>query len=273
MYVTQPAISRQINALEKELQIKIFERNTHSVSLTAEGERFCKYAKDVADSMERLMEAYKQNTENNKSFIKIGVFPFYKAAGLSTILNSFFSMNHNVIGSIKVVENYKAFEMLENGSLDFLIIKSRPEHIPDWVKYDVLKEEALNVLISANSSFAEKDNIPVKELGNLPLLTGETSTYFYEEMKDFYTSNSINFNVAFMNTKEVDIMLDMVGSEVGILLATDEVAKNYNTSTVKAIPISPKQEFITYIAYSPKKKLRGVYLTFKDYIISEFGEK
>ena len=45
-FITQPAISQQISALEEELQVKLFKRDTHSVVLTKEGEKFCAYAKE-----------------------------------------------------------------------------------------------------------------------------------------------------------------------------------------------------------------------------------
>lgn len=270
-FITQPAISQQISALEEELQVRLFKRDTHSVVLTKEGEKFCAYAKDVVDSIDRLMAAFHQSTTKDKTVIKVGVFPFYKAAGLTSVINSFFAANHNVIGSIKVEENYKAYEKLETGELNFAIIKSRLENIQkSWVKYEVLCSENLNVLISRKHPYAQRKVIELSELGQFSLLTGDQDSHFYNEMRELYEKNHIDFNVAFLNTGEVDMMLDMVKDNIGISLVTDSVGRVYENEEIDVIPIEPKQEILTFLAYPRKRRLSGAYLAFKNHVIDAY---
>ena len=165
----------------------------------------------------------------------------------------FFAANHNVIGSIKVEENYRAYEKLETGELNFAIIKSRLENIQkSWVKYEVLCSENLNVLISRKNPYAQRKVIELSELGQFSLLTGDQDSHFYNEMRELYEKNHIDFNVAFLNTGEVDMMLDMVKDNIGISLVTDSVGRAYENEEIAAIPIEPKQEILTFLAY-PKK--------------------
>lgn len=44
-HITQPAISRRIDSLEKEIGCKLFVRNSHSVALTDAGQEFFEYAR------------------------------------------------------------------------------------------------------------------------------------------------------------------------------------------------------------------------------------
>ncbi len=46
-YISQPAVSNQIKALEDELDTKLFVRNQKNISLTEQGRRFQKYAKQM----------------------------------------------------------------------------------------------------------------------------------------------------------------------------------------------------------------------------------
>lgn len=267
LYVSQPAISQQISALEEELQTKLFKRDTHNVVLTAEGEKFCTYGKDVIKSMDRLLGAFGQSTADSKTVIRLGVFPFYKAAGLVPVINDFFAASQNVIGSIKVLENYRAYEMLEAGELDFVIIKSRIENAAKpWVKYVPLRKERLNVIISRNHPMAAKGVLQIEDLGKLDLLTGEQDSHFYNEMKELYVRYHVKFNVAFMNTQETDIMLDMVRADRGILLVTDSVAENYEDEEIARLPIEPAQEVLTFLAWPKNRRLTGAYLAFKNYV-------
>lgn len=54
LYITQPALSQQINVLEEELGLKLFRRTTRKVTLTETGEEFVRGAREVLDRVEEL---------------------------------------------------------------------------------------------------------------------------------------------------------------------------------------------------------------------------
>ena len=271
LYVTQPAISHQINALEDELQTKLFVRDTHNVSLTADGEKFCEYARKIVESIDDLYDAFDLENSEEKPVIKIGVFPFYKNSPLRRTLTMFFSSMTNVVGNIKVTDNYAAYEMIKNGTLDFAIIKTRRENMPD-LKGDILETEKLYAVISRKMPGLNSNTLKLEDLGKYPLLTGEKDSHFYIEMKKMYKDNGIPFNVSFMNTLETDIMQDMVKNGTGIILATEKVAMSLEDDQVAALPIEPAQELVTVLLYPNNKKLRGAYLAFRNYLIDSLRE-
>ena len=49
LHVTQPAVTQQIHALEKELNVRLLNRSTRSVKLTEEGKIFLQDAKQVVE--------------------------------------------------------------------------------------------------------------------------------------------------------------------------------------------------------------------------------
>jgi DNA-binding transcriptional LysR family regulator len=52
--VTQPAVSRQITALEQQLGTRLVERSTHAISLTEEGRDLMRAAQELVDAAETL---------------------------------------------------------------------------------------------------------------------------------------------------------------------------------------------------------------------------
>ncbi len=173
LYVTQPAISHQINALEEELQVKLFRRDTHSVSLTSDGEKFCEYAQKIVDSVDDLFQAFDLERSDEKPVLRVGVYPFYGKSPLRQILASFFATNSNVMGNIKAVDNYAAYDMLRNGDLDFAIIKCRRDNMPDF-DYTEIDDERLYAVISRKRTGVNANIMILSDLGNYPLLTGES---------------------------------------------------------------------------------------------------
>lgn len=269
LYVTQPAISHQISALEEELQAKLFIRDTHSVSLTPDGEKFCKYAEKIVESIDDLFDAFDLENSEEKPVLRIGVYPFYKSSPLRRTVSSFFASMSNVMGNIKVTDNYTAYEMVKKGELDFAIVKTRKDNMPD-VKGDVIDSENLYAIVNRKFPGINSNYLPLEDLGKYPLLTGEKDSHFYIEMERLYRENNIPFNVSFMNTLETDIMQDMARDGVGIILATESTARSVEDDEVAALPIEPAQEFVTMLIYPGSRKLRGAYLAFRNYIIDSF---
>jgi len=204
LFITQPTISHQIRELETEFGIKIFDRDTHGVKLTEDGKRFCKYSRSVVDSVDALMEAFDQSTMSAKATLRIGVFTFYKVTRLGRTISRFFASNANVIGSTRVTENYQAYDMLRSGKLDFAILKLRPEYKRSEFIYEELQNDVLNVLISRSDPLAAgREIFRLEELNGIPLITGEKDTHYYNEMKEMYDANGLEFNVSLPATTQI----------------------------------------------------------------------
>ena len=74
--ITQPALSKQILSLEKELGLQLFNRNSNPVTLTPAGEHFIREAEELIykeDQLVRSMEEYKLG---DKGKLEIGITPF-----------------------------------------------------------------------------------------------------------------------------------------------------------------------------------------------------
>ena len=74
--ITQPALSKHILALERELGVKLFDRSTSPMSLTAAGEYFVAQAQELLyreDQLLRSLDAYKSGESGR---LVIGISPF-----------------------------------------------------------------------------------------------------------------------------------------------------------------------------------------------------
>ena len=57
LHVVQPAVSQQISRLERELGVRLFNRDTRNVSLTAEGTAFLDHARNILTAVEQAADA------------------------------------------------------------------------------------------------------------------------------------------------------------------------------------------------------------------------
>ena len=71
LLLTQPTISAHISSLEKELNVRLFIRNTKEVSLSDDGKDLYRYAKQITDLEKAIEERFYMDSDDGKHFITI----------------------------------------------------------------------------------------------------------------------------------------------------------------------------------------------------------
>ena len=71
LFLTQPTISAHMSSLEKELNVRLFIRNTKEVSLSDDGKDLYRYAKQITDLEKAIEERFYMDSDDGKHFITI----------------------------------------------------------------------------------------------------------------------------------------------------------------------------------------------------------
>ena len=120
--ISQPALSKQIAGLEKDLGVELFNRSTVPLTLTAAGECFIKNAKEILlreDELYRIMSDFKSG---KKGKITIGISPFRAAYFLSDVIIKL----QGIFPGLQIVLSEKNSSQLlkdtKEGLIDFSIL-------------------------------------------------------------------------------------------------------------------------------------------------------
>lgn len=271
LYVSQPSISRRISALEKELNVKLFIRDTHSVSLTRDGEAFCRYAETIADTLHAMKEHFHVNKNTSPTLIRIGVFPFYKLSPLRQIINDYRMQHQELSIDIVILDTHPALDMLEKGELDFVFAKE-PISSNSNVKFVKLLQEYSYLLVKSGS-LPGVTSIDMDMISNLSLHVGRKNTPSQMQAADYFQNLGISVKESQYDTFDADIILDLVRSGSTNVWVSESVASNCIDDDIDAIPIAkdiPISQMFTYLVYTKDKPLRGVQLAFSRYITESF---
>lgn len=68
LLIAQPNISRSIKELEADLGITIFQRSAKGMVLTADGEEFIDYARDILHRIEKIEQSYRDGSHKKRKF-------------------------------------------------------------------------------------------------------------------------------------------------------------------------------------------------------------
>ena len=172
--ISQPAFSKQIIALEKELGIKLFDRSSPNLTVTAAGEFFVKKAAELLfeeDVMKKTIEKYKDG-ECGK--LVIGVAPFRSLYMMPKVISALKIRFPGL--KVKLVE--LGIPLLHKGilegELDFAIM-NLPVEDPELETIPLEKEELVlavpdSLLKTAGFSKGDK-SVSLKTCNKLPFAT------------------------------------------------------------------------------------------------------
>ncbi|WP_435356854.1 LysR substrate-binding domain-containing protein [Emticicia sp. SJ17W-69] len=126
LFIVQPALTKQIQDLEVELGIKLFDRNKRNVKLSVAGEFFRNEISKVFESLEKAKNEVKQVELGQKGEVKIG----YVGSCIHTFLPDLLAKLHNIFPEIHTYlsEMTSASQLLaiQKGELDIAFLRNPP---------------------------------------------------------------------------------------------------------------------------------------------------
>lgn len=141
LHVTHPAVSQQIQSLEKELNVKLFQRTTRSVKLTEEGRAFLNDAQQMVAISERAKKRFDSAMPRDIETLALGFYNFPCMFMLSDTLEQLRNDRPALHPRLQVIPFQHIYRMLEEGDLDAVVgFKESPS-----VKISALYKEIAKV--------------------------------------------------------------------------------------------------------------------------------
>ena len=118
LYISQPALSKQLKELENELDLQLFERGSRNIKLTEDGAFLLTQANEIVELMDKTLNNLNKNKEvNGEIYIGSG-----ETTGVETIIptiNRVLTDYKNVTFDFYSGNANEIMEKIEKGVLDF----------------------------------------------------------------------------------------------------------------------------------------------------------
>lgn len=122
LYLSQPALTQQLQRIEKELGVKIFNRDTKPISLTHEGELCISAFEKILFEFDRLNYQISDAKELENTVLTIGIPPVRAPQFLPLILPSFRSRFPHIRINYQEIPSSELPKALRNGSIDMALM-------------------------------------------------------------------------------------------------------------------------------------------------------
>ncbi|UZW15152.1 LysR family transcriptional regulator [Clostridium pasteurianum] len=184
----QSTITTQIQLLEQELGVKLFERVGKNMNLTSNGLAFLEYTEKIINLTEEAKKAV-SNTNIPEGTLKIGVVESLCTIKLPKILKNYHLKYPEVEIIIKVGTCQDLYNMLKNNTIDLALVLGEPIEDSDLNSYMSSKEDML-LLASPLNRLANKKNLSIRDIAKEPLILTENGcSYRNVFISMFYKEN------------------------------------------------------------------------------------
>lgn len=213
-FISQSAISQQIQALERELGVQLLERRNRSFRLTPAGEFF--YQKSlvlVADYEKMCMETVKL-AKGEEAKLRIGYLRCYAGDEFWRALSEFAERFPGVEVEVMYGNHEELYEMLVKETAD-LVVNDQRRKFSEVYENVILAACKSEVVVLGGSVLARMERISPEELKNVPCILVSSKEQRETEREYYY--NIVGFRGEFLYAENLEEAYLMVLGNRGFL--------------------------------------------------------
>ncbi len=232
LHISQPAVSRQIQNLEEELGVALFDRAPSGMLLTTPGEAALEQARSIvlqADQMVESMQSF--DTGGRTTVLRIGYIATAMTLYLSAALRQLSHVSPHVSPIIREQTPSEQEADLRAGRLDLALLgHPRPEVMQEF-RYELLAKVPLAALISSDHPLAHRKTITLSELIQSPFISLSERQFPTrpQMLADVFARAQLKPPKIAHKAEGISELLGLVGANVGVaILPEDAVEMNHN---------------------------------------------
>ena len=220
-FVSQPTLSVAVKKLEEELDVKIFERSSNEVTITALGEDIVRQAQSVLDQAAEIKEIAKRGKDPLAGVLTLGVIYTIGPYLLPDLVRQSIARTPQM--PLMLQENFtvKLLEMLRTGEIDCAILA---EPFPDTgLAIAPLYDEPFLAAVPSTHPMAQQESISTQQLKNETMLLLGAGHCFRDHVLEVcpefarYASNAEGIRRSFEGSS-LETIKHMVAAGMGVTL-------------------------------------------------------
>lgn len=215
-HVTQPTLSMQIQKMEDELGVLIFDRNKKPIQLTEVGEKIVAQSKSIIHEASRMNDIVDQFKGFIGGEFRLGIIPTVMPTLLPMFLKTFSKEHSKVNLIIEELTTDELIEKLKNGHLDAAIAATPLKE--DKIKELPLYYEPFVAYIPESNSLFAKNKISVEDLDLQDLLLLQDGHCFRESVLNLCNFSAVRRDKFEIKSGSFETLLKLCNEGFGMTL-------------------------------------------------------
>ena len=263
LYISQSSLSKQIIALEKELDIQLFDRSKRKISLTEAGKIFLKHALHFNENHKAMLTEIGEHKKTIAS-LSIAAIPVIAQYGITSYLAKFKTAYPSIVINLEEREASTVLPALHKHEYDMAFIRDYEVDLNQYSFLEIVRDK-LMVAVSKDHRFSTRKSLSLSELADENFITYNKGTLVYELSVNACKLAGFEPRVFYASLRGASI-IGLVAANSGVALMMEKVLNYYQRSDVIPIPLDTTVASKIILAYPKNRKLSKSAKTFLDFM-------
>lgn len=235
LFVTQPAATARLKALERDLGAALFVRTGRGVRLSEAGRSFLPYAQRALAAIAEGRQLLAEVSRGGAGQLALGAAPAVGTYVLPPILQRFHAAYPNVQLSVRTGHSEEVLELVLREEVEVGLVRALRH--PD-IQSVHLYEDELVLVTTPEHRFATQPEIAVEELGDEQLILFDRTSSYHDLTSSFFREAGVAPR-GVMEVDNIDATKKMVLQGLGVaLLPYTAVAEELQSGALATVPIA-----------------------------------
>lgn len=244
--IAQPALSRTVQNLERELGVTLFDRSNRVIEITKAGRTFLTGCQGVLNGFEKTIEDTRRIHLGKVGSLRIGYTDMAIAGVLPGMLRDFQDRQPDIDLELRHAVTSDQLHHLDDGELDFGFVTGAIDRV--GYAYQPVQSEGFVCVVHSGHPFAKRKSVRLEELARENLVHGSSTDWEYFFSYLIPLCRKAGFEPQFVQEgRNTTGILGLVACGVGITLLTDFVCKTVPPGLV-VVPLANVKERLDTVA-------------------------
>lgn len=253
MYTTQGNVSKQIRALEKELDTQLFDRSHRRIRLTAAGEQILPFARTIVENEKQMEKGLLAFLNREKSMLKIYAIPVMSQYRVTELLAGFKKEYPGILVQLAEAEKKSLRSSLDEGSCDVIYTRNFEEDKEDEYENIFLEYDSFAAVLPKDHPLSGKARISLEELKGESFLLLDEQTGLLQKVLEMCRSAGFEPEIAYKGNR-IETILGMAASKMGVAVLMEKTVSEERIPGIRKIPLENTVQ--SMLVFERKKKKR-----------------
>lgn len=269
LHIAQPSLSYSIKELEKELGVKLFEKDSRHIRLTIYGEQFLPYAEQALAMLDEGVGVLRQMSNSAQQIVRLGYFHSISASLIPAAMMGIYGQEKNRSVRFQFTEapSFDLFQMLKRGEVDLAFCLHQDEELESVT----IMRQPLYLAVPEHHPLAKRESVCFEDFAREPIVMLDKPSSLRTQLDQVYAQHGLAPDVVF-EVRECNAALQYVALRFGVSVLPQVPAME--NEKVVVIPVSDSgASFVrtVYFSWMKRRPLSPAARRVRDYIVEHYA--
>lgn len=254
LFLTQPAVSQQIQALEASIGVKLFDRSGKKIHLTREGEMLLTITSNITNELQKIEGLFEELTNLKKGRLDIASSAVFGTYFLPRPIGKFNSEYPGIEINLHAGNSHEVISMLINNLVEFGFGGLAVDE--PMIEYVLIHQERLVGVVGNKHPLAGQKIVTPDSLHGTPFILREKGTRVRNEVETWLSRVGNDYTPKqFIELENVETAKRLVEEGYGFTVVPEvAVQRELSSGCLRAVSLPDFDLKLSYFLYYPKHR-------------------